>query len=82
MFLLLSKSFCNYCLATAARRQIETVVEFQASHARNSQGLCMLDVFGRVLIISESILINCLATTARRDIETEYETQDRRARDS
>ena len=60
---MLSKSCCNYCLATAARRQIETEAESQAVHARNSQGLCILDVFGRDLIISKSILINCLATT-------------------
>ena len=40
--------YFNVCVATAASRHNETEAESQARHARNSQGLYMLDVFAHV----------------------------------
>ena len=47
VFLISAKSIL-ISIRTAARRQTETVAESVARHARNSQGLCMLDVSARV----------------------------------
>ena len=47
-FLLLSKSFSNIFVVTAARRHNETEAESQARYARNSQVLYTLDVLARV----------------------------------